>query len=395
MNKGSLVCHISFNHDAFDDRIYWKELCTLQQAGYRCIHIAVSEKNADFITSEGIRVICISRKKLRGPFWWTRFRQLLFSRGTTIDAILQRAIEVKAAVYHYHDLQLNALAARLKSLPWKPKLIYDAHEAHHLHLLEHAPRNPLKRAGYRLYVQQVKAWELKAARYCDRIFATDPYTLDFFRAALPQVPAGLLHNYSYFQPAADTTPKEYDLIYTGLLNAGRGLFEMAEVVALLKKSHPQIRLLLLGPFVDQSLKLKFKARLTELQIDENVQLHPAVPFAEIGNFYGRARIGLGLFHDTPKYRTFIPIKLFEYMAFGLPVVFSDHGPSAAIIRDTDCGLLAEPGDTAAVVRAIEQLLADETVYRRKRENGKQAVATKYSWDLEKRILLSAYEQLVG
>lgn len=393
MIPGSVVCHISFNHDAFDDRIYWKELCTLQQAGYRCVHISVADQRADFVSAEGIRLIRIQRKKIKGPVWWRRLRQLLLPRGTTIDAILQQAIELKAALYHYHDLQLNALASRLRALPWQPKLVYDVHEAHHLQLMEAAP-GPVMRGLYRLYGQRVKAWELKAARHCHRIFATDPYTLEYFQNALPEVPAQLLYNYSFFSPENGTDTKKYDLIYTGLLNRGRGLFEMAETVALLKKAYPRIRLLLIGPFANNEMEHNFRNRLTALQIEENVALHPAVPFSEIQGFYRESRIGMGLFRDTPKYRTFIPIKLFEYMAFGLPVVFSKQGPSADIIRETDCGLLVAPQNTQATAEAIRQLLTDEALYRRKSENGKQAVATKYNWDREKSKLLAVYEQLL-
>lgn len=395
MTRGSVVCHISFNHDAFDDRIYWKELCTLQQAGYECIHIAVANEPADFIAPEGIRVICIKRKKMPGPVWWRRLRQLLFMRGTTIDDIVQKAIELKAAVYHYHDLQLNALASRLKSLPWKPKLIYDAHEAHHLQMMEHVPQHSMLRHLHRLYVQRVTAWEVKAAGHCDQILATDPYTLAFFKRSVPQVPAALLFNYSFFQPASDPGPKEYELIYTGLLNRGRGLFEMAAAVALLNKSHPGIRLLLIGPFMDDEVELDFRARLAALQIEANVVIQAAVPFSGIQAYYRNACIGLGLFHDSPKYRTFIPIKLFEYMSFGLPVVFSDQGPAAEIIRQTDCGLLVDPKDAPAVAGAIAQLLTNDSLYRSKSENGRQAVATKYSWEQEKKKLLALYEEILN
>ena len=59
MKPGILVCHLSFNHSAFDDRIYWKELLCLQRAGYKAVHICVGKDAADYISAEGIRIISI------------------------------------------------------------------------------------------------------------------------------------------------------------------------------------------------------------------------------------------------------------------------------------------------------------------------------------------------
>jgi glycosyltransferase involved in cell wall biosynthesis len=90
----------------------------------------------------------------------------------------------------------------------------------------------------------------------------------------------------------------------------------------------------------------------------------------------------------------MPIKLFEYMAFGLPVIFSDQGPSARIIKEANCGLLVNTNNIESVVEAMRALIANKELYFLLSENGKKAVATKYNWEKEKHKLLAIYNQLL-
>src|SRR5215203_4803911 len=201
MNGNKLVCHISFNHSPFDDRIYWKELLSLKEAGYKTVHIAVGDHDSDFISEEGVRIIIVKKEALFKPFaknpFLNKALQALLKKGT-INTILKVAASLSASVYHYHDLQINAIAKNLKNLPHKPKVIYDAHEAYHLLMLEEAPVHFFKKIFYKRYVSIIIKWELSNAAYCDYIIATDEYTLGFFTKKLPSVKSCIIYNYSYF-----------------------------------------------------------------------------------------------------------------------------------------------------------------------------------------------------
>ena len=113
MNGNKLVCHISFNHSPFDDRIYWKELLSLKEAGYETVHIAVGDHDSDFISEEGVRIIIIKKEVLFKPFakfpFLNKALQALFYKKGTINTILKIAASLNASVYHYHDLQVNAI----------------------------------------------------------------------------------------------------------------------------------------------------------------------------------------------------------------------------------------------------------------------------------------------
>lgn len=394
---GLVICHLSFNHTAFDDRIYYKELLALQQQGYQTVHICVGEQAADFVTPEGIRIIQVQKQTFFKNLWLNRLVQLLRFKKSTLHTIFKQAAALQAAVYHYHDFQINALAYQLKQLPHQPKLVYDAHESYHLLFKENAPAHFFKKLIYNTYIALFKKWEIHHAAYCNYIVATDAYTLQYFQKKLPRVPVTIVYNYSYFTPTAAvlTTSKPYHFIYTGLLSKGRGLLEVIKAASLIQNKISNLKILLIGPFETNGFKEVVIKLIKELHLQQTIVIKEPVPFTDIGAFYQSSFVGLGLFHNTPKYATFIPIKLFEYMAFGLPVLFSNHGPAAHIIQQENCGLLVEPQDTAAIATAMKALLLNKEIYTRYSYNGLTAVTEKYNWQKEKEKLLLLYNRLLS
>jgi starch synthase len=74
-----------------------------------------------------------------------------------------------------------------------------------------------------------------------------------------------------------------------------------------------------------------------------------------------------------------PLKVFEYMAMGLPVVTIDIPPLNVIVRHERDGLLYQSGDVEGLVEALSELERDG---ERRQEMGKSArerVVERYSW----------------
>jgi glycosyltransferase involved in cell wall biosynthesis len=118
-----------------------------------------------------------------------------------------------------------------------------------------------------------------------------------------------------------------------------------------------------------------------------------VDHSEVATWLGRARIGLVPLLPTPSFVKSVPIKLFEYMRAGLPVVASDFGCMRDVLRETGCGLLVPPEDPAALASAVQALLDDPERAREMGRRGRAAVLAKYNWDSEARELLALYERL--
>ena len=82
--------------------------------------------------------------------------------------------------------------------------------------------------------------------------------------------------------------------------------------------------------------------------------------------------------DHPFY--FSPVKLFEYMACGVPVVAAAVGQIAEVVRHGETGLLYPPDDTDALVSACDRLLADQALRQRLGQAAAKQVRERYTWD---------------
>ena len=101
-----------------------------------------------------------------------------------------------------------------------------------------------------------------------------------------------------------------------------------------------------------------------------------------------------MYKRQAKNRKNIPTKLFEYMAFGLPVVSSDLPSTRPFVTHGDNGLLAAAADPAAHAAALLELLTDAPAAARMGESGRQLVATRFNWAAMEGRLLGLYEAVL-
>jgi glycosyltransferase involved in cell wall biosynthesis len=74
-----------------------------------------------------------------------------------------------------------------------------------------------------------------------------------------------------------------------------------------------------------------------------------------------------------------PLKIFEYMACGLPTVTIPKAPLTGIVREDREGLHAREGDPAALAEAIVALAGDPARRARLGESARARVVERYSW----------------
>ena len=67
-----------------------------------------------------------------------------------------------------------------------------------------------------------------------------------------------------------------------------------------------------------------------------------ISYDQMPLIYREADIGLAILLPEPRYVAATPVKLFEYMASGLPVIASNFPSIAEIVNEANCGLLIDP-----------------------------------------------------
>lgn len=114
---------------------------------------------------------------------------------------------------------------------------------------------------------------------------------------------------------------------------------------------------------------------------------------EINRLYGRSRVGIVLYQPAGNHYESQPIKIFEYMAAGLPVVASDFPLWREIVEENCCGVCVSPVLASEVANALKTLLSHPEKAQRMGRNGRDAVVEKYNWDEEEPKLLELYSEI--
>ena len=357
-------------HPPFDTRIFHKQAKTLAKAGYQVTLIAQHDRD---VVVDGIKIIALPKPKNR--FW----RML----GTW--RIFKLALRQNADVYHFHDPELLPAGLLLKLLT-KCKVIYDVHEDYPAAILtKHWLASPVRKPVARLF-NSLEKWATSRLDYI--ITATDDITGKFGRTGK----VATIKNYPLLERIVPSTRRgmgQPTLVYAGGLSEERGISEMVQAMAYLN-SPRNARLVLYGKFEPES----YGEIVQELQGFDRVEYRGWIEPGELWRMMNQVDAGIVCLRPVERYTVAMPVKLFEYMAAGLPVIASNFPLWQEIVESNHCGLTVDPLEPKDIARAIEYLIEHPEEARKMGENGRKAVLEKYNWEKESKKLLALYQDLL-
>lgn len=366
--------HLTSVHPALDIRIFHRECRSLQAAGYEVVLVAPHVQST---VVDGVQIVAVPRPAGR-----------LERMTRTVGQVYREARRLDADLYHFHDPELIPVGLLLEA-GGKP-VVYDMHED--------APRTMLAKHYFPTWSRAafgslVEAGErLAAGRFSALVAATPAIAARYGRLA---------HRTTIVQNFPD--PAEFGraeglpwsarpnaVAYIGAVAENRGAIEMLRALALVPESL-EPRLLLAGAFSPPEL-------LDRCRRDpgwERVEYHPMLDRQGIAALLGRARAGLVLLAPEPRYQVAYPIKMFEYMAAGLPVIASDFPLWRSIVEGAGCGMLVDPRHPEAIARAIEYVLSRPAQAEEMGARGRKAVRERFNWATEEGRLLALYQDLLA
>ncbi len=360
------ICHITTVHPRYDVRIFHKECKSLRDAGYDVNLIVADGKGDEQI--DGIKIWDIGKPRGR------RERMMKFSK-----LALKKAMAIDAAVYHFHDPEL--IPVGLKLLRKGKKVIYDIHENLPKQVLykEYIPK-----AVKKIVSVAVDNWESRAIKKFSYNIVADPDTYE--RVSKLTKSAGLVRNFVILDDVPiDWTKKRNAMAYIGAITEVRGIFDMLEVLELV-----DVELVLAGRFANQELEQRAKEHPQWQKVD----YRGFVGKQEVLKILQEVKIGLVPLHKTEKYLGAYPVKLFEYMNAGIPVIINQIPMWEEIVLGENCGLSVDTTNPGEFAKAIEYLLKNPEKAKELGMNGYRAVREKYNWQNEAEKLIEIYKELL-
>ncbi len=364
------IVHVTTVHPRDDIRIFRKECVSLARAGYEVVQV-VGDGQGD-ATIDGVRIVDIG---VRPASRLVRMRMQPARALATVR-------ELKPALVHVHDPELLPLAAAMQrdGIP----AIYDAHED--------VPRQILTKQWIRPWMRGAvsrgfEAYENARVRRLAAVVAATPHIAQRFAAVARR--CVVVANYPFpeeLAPPAVPLRRERAVCYVGGITRTRGALEMVRAIAKL----PGVRLLLAGRIEDAVLEAALATEPGWAQVDHLGH----VSRDEVRRVMARASAGLVTLLPMPSYLDAQPIKMFEYMSAGLPVIASDFPLWRNIVERHGCGRCVVPTDVDAIATAIREIVDTPALVRAMGEAGQAAVQANYRWSSAEVELLSIYRDLL-
>jgi len=364
------IAHLTSVHPRYDTRIFLKECRSLASSGYDVSLLVADGRGDETIDGVVIRDAGASSGRLQRMLFTTR-------------RVYKKAIELDAAIYHLHDPELLPVGLKLRR---RGKcVIFDAHEDVPKQLLAKKYLGPRR---LRLLSHVYARFERYACRRLDGVVAATPTIRDKFKEINEQ--SIVVNNFPFLdelETDVSWNEEKHSVCYVGAISATRGIREIVEAMAKLKGS---ARLLLAGSFA-------------EAETEREVRLLPGwgkvdalgyIDREELRRVLSRSAAGLVTLHATPNHMEAHPIKMFEYMSAGIPVIASDIPLWRKIVEDAECGYCVDPLDSTAIAEKIDSILSNQANARRLGANGRRAIEEKYNWPVEEQKLLEFYASLL-
>jgi glycosyltransferase involved in cell wall biosynthesis len=294
----------------------------------------------------------------------------------------QKALELDAEVYHFHDPELLPVGLKLKRRG--KKVIFDAHEDLPKQLLSKPYLNKITGiiiSGF------ITVYEKIVCRKYDFILTATPSIRDKFLQLNKHVIdinnyplLGELHSQTKWQD------KQNEVCYVGGITEIRGIKEVVKAF----ETVDGCKLNLAGEFS----AITTKDFVSQFKGWSKVNEFGLISREEVQQLMARSKAGIVTFLPFPNHIDAQPNKMFEYMSAGLPVIASHFPLWREIVEGNNCGICVDPEKPEEIANTINYILQNDKEAANMGANGRNAVLEKYNWGTEEKKLLHVYNQIL-
>jgi len=366
------ICILTTVHNPFDSRVFYKEARSLARAGYQVTLLGQGAPDQEI---DGVRLKPLPPRPPAHQAWRRWFRLL---------GVWQRARQEKADVYLIHDPELTLVGLLLKF--GGQRVVYDVHE--------HVPFQILDKDWIPRRVRPVIAWlydhyeRIVAARF-DAVIVAFEQIADRFPRARPVVIRNV-PDLDLWTPAHPSEPDAEDkliAVYSGVAQWDRCILELVQAADYIDPAL-NVEIWIVGRFAVPEYEAQVRAAA-----GDRVRIWGYVPHHDIPALLAQTHMGLMSLRPQLNSSVNWPIKLFEYMAAGLPMVMTAN-PFWFDLAD-GCAVQVNIEDPRDIARGITELARDPARRAKMGAQARQHVIQNYHWADQERELIALFTRLIG
>ncbi len=352
------ICHMTSAHPPEDIRIFVKECVSLADFGHEVYLV----EQGDTYDKKGVHIIGVGSISHKKKNRMTKGAKMVYTKAKSLNA----------DVYHFHDPELLPYA--LKLMRQGKKVIYDSHEDVPAQIMD---KKWIPQALRKIVSATFKKYETHVCKRISAVVAATPYIAKQFANRSNRVV--VVNNFPKLDDIEfHDTPfieREPIVCYAGGINELRGEKIMIEAMKEAKG-----KLIMAG---DHEV----------MQLGSNVEYAGRLNRKKVNELYGKSVVGLCILKPIENYYYSQPIKMYEYMAAGIPFICSDFPGWKQVVNDSGAGICVNPDDISSITEAINYLLNNRNEAQSMGKKGFDYVSKNCNWASEMQSLAKLYTEL--
>ena len=371
------IALITTGHPPFDERIYWKFALSISSNDYEtaifCSTENINEKKQNILL-KGFKDDSLSRKEKLNK---------LFHLISEFNSDLIICFETSAIIpaYKYKKSNNN-----------KCKIISD--------ITEWYPENvAFKYSGVKKWISYFTLYffNIYATNLADILILGEKNKIRRYELISPTKSKVIISYYpvlEYFNHYDCTVEaKNLYLAFSGKLSAERGFYRFIDVINSIAQRHQEITFIVV--LSGQKLLQEDKLAIRNLFKHKNISLE-LVLFSS----YDKISEGLKDVHicfdlrDLKFVYDSIPIKFYEYLACGKPVIYSNIKTITEEFGNINFGFLVDPYNIDEIVSKIEIYLSNKELLIEHSQNGRAIIKNGKNWETESEKLIKLIRNLI-
>ncbi len=391
------VLHLTNKHVGFDDRIFYKEAICLSKK--YDVYILSPGRDGDVIDmglknkSEGIYsgvkqyaydIIPMKNYFLRAIR--KLLRKLGFWKYHELKIIMKKLdeLELRPDIIHLHDYSLIYYIEKFKK-KYGCSVIFDCHEYYYLYDLD---INKFRLSSILSYLKLLRF--TRKLRIIDGVISVNTF-MKHFNMLLVQSKCNheVIENKSIFKQiskkSVDIDSKVW-LVHEGSMKFNRGLILMCDIF-IDEWIRSNVRLKIIGKITGPEKKYIEKRKKNEPWLNECIVEIGWVDYENL-NIKIEGDIGIVFIQDSINAMLSIPIKVYNYLASGLPIITTKIPLTKQLVEEYGFGIAVDK-NAFSIKDAIRRIHSEREKYLENIEKNRK----RFEWNVEEIKLLEFYKKI--